>query len=225
MGGGGRPLRKSTADTPGSFPVLYSKGEDAQKTICARPDIYLISTKDARDAGTYGEVENTATQKLLRHAGYLLVTAGLRTNTARLTAVASDNSYLGSGGWHPVPGIDVYKAKALAVFLNSTLGRIQLLRNPGRSLDFPKYNPGAYEDIRVPDLDDESTITKLATYWEHTCDMVVPQYRDGECEVRRMWDQAVAESLGWDYEWLDNLRQQLHNEPHVRGLGRDQYGD
>ncbi|MCY4007681.1 MAG: DEAD/DEAH box helicase family protein [Rhodobacteraceae bacterium] len=227
LGGGAqmRPLRKSTADTPGSFPVLYSKSEDAQKTICARPDRYLISTKDARDAGAYGEVENTATQKLLRHAGYLLVTAGQDTSTARLSAVANEASYLGSGGWHPVPGLGAKQAKALAVFLNSTAGRIQLLGNSGKKLSFPKYNPGAYEDIRVPDLDDESTITKLATCWEHTFDMVVPQYRDGECEVRQLWDYAVAEALGWDRVWLDDLRQQLHDEPHVRGLGRDQYGD
>lgn len=227
LGGGAqmRPLRKSTADTPDSFPVLYSKSEDAQKTICARPDRYLISTKDARDAGAYGEVENTATQKLLRHAGYLLVTAGQDTSTARLSAVANEASYLGSGGWHPVPGLGAKQAKALAVFLNSTAGRIQLLGNSGKKLSFPKYNPGAYEDIRVPDLDDESTITKLATCWEHTFDMVVPQYRDGECEVRQLWDYAVAEALGWDRVWLDDLRQQLHDEPHVRGLGRDQYGD
>ena len=55
--------------------------------------------------------------------------------------------------------------------------------------------------------------------------MDVPQFRDGECEVRRLWDEAVAEALGWDPVWLSRLRLLLHNEPHVRGLGRNQFGD
>ena len=26
----------------------------------------------------------------------------------------------------------------------------------------------------------------------------MPQFCDGECEVRRLWDEAVADALGWD---------------------------
>ena len=55
--------------------------------------------------------------------------------------------------------------------------------------------------------------------------MEVPQYRDGECEVRRLWDNAVAEAMGWDPEELARLRHLLHNEPHVRGLGYNQYAN
>ena len=55
--------------------------------------------------------------------------------------------------------------------------------------------------------------------------MDVPQYRDGECEVRRRWDEAVAEALGWDLDQLSRWRMLLHDEPHVRGLGREQYGE
>ena len=42
----------------------------------------------------------------------------------------------------------------------------------------------------------------LADCWERTKDMEVPQFRDGECEVRRLWDEAVAEAMGWDAEEL-----------------------
>ena len=55
--------------------------------------------------------------------------------------------------------------------------------------------------------------------------MEVPQFRDGECEVRRLWDDAVAEAMGWDAGELAHLRQLLNNEPHVRGLGYGQYAD
>ena len=55
--------------------------------------------------------------------------------------------------------------------------------------------------------------------------MEVPQFRDGECEVRRLWDEAVAEAMGWDPAELSRLRHLLHQEPHVRGLGYGQYAD
>ena len=53
----------------------------------------------------------------------------------------------------------------------------------------------------------------------------MPQFRDGECEARRLWDEAVAEAMGWDPAELERLRLLLHQEPHVRGLGYGQYGD
>ena len=53
----------------------------------------------------------------------------------------------------------------------------------------------------------------------------MPQFRDGECEVRRLWDEAVAEAMGWDAAELARLRLLLHQEPHVRGLGYEQYAD
>ena len=40
-----------------------------------------------------------------------------------------------------------------------------------------------------------------------------------------LWDNAVAEVMGWDPEELARLRNLLHNEPHVRGLGYNQYAD
>lgn len=55
--------------------------------------------------------------------------------------------------------------------------------------------------------------------------MVVPQYRDGECKVRRLWDDAVAEVIGQNPQELAHLRTLLNNEPHVRGLGYNQYSD
>ena len=36
---------------------------------------------------------------------------------------------------------------------------------------------------------------------------------------------AVAEAMGWDPEELARLRELLNNEPHVRGLGYNQYAD
>ena len=117
------------------------------------------------------------------------------------------------------------EAKAIAVFLNSTAGRLQLMSNASRTLEFPMYRPAAISLLHVPDVKDTHIRQILADCWEHTKDMEVPQFRDGECEVRRLWDEAVAEAMGWDAGELERLRLLLHQEPHVRGLGVNQYAD
>ena len=86
------------------------------------------------------------------------------------------------------------------------------------------YRPAGVSNIRIPNIDDPRIRDILADCWERTRDMPVPQFRDGECEVRRLWDEAVAEAMGWDAEELARLRNLLHEEPHVRGLGYNQYG-
>ena len=154
----------------------------------------------------------------------MLITAGHRTSTARLTATADDENYVGNG-WMPVTGLASEQAKALAVFINATPGRLQLMRSPGRQIPFPTYSAAEAGNIKVPNCKDANIRRILAECWEQTKDMEVPQFRDGECEVRRLWDEAVAVAMGWDPEELARLRELLSNEPHVRGLGYNQYAD
>ena len=224
----GQQLRGSfepAADgTSGSFPILKSKGADSQITIQSSPDERWIPKKRDEDArklngGIYPEVG-----QILQKAGYLLITSGQRTNTARITATASDDKYVGSG-WMPVTGLSVAEAKAVAVYINSTPGRLQLMRTPGKTLDFPTYSVAEAENIKIPDVKDDRIRRILAECWEQTKAMTVPQFRDGECEVRRLWDEAVSDAMAWDAQDLADLRNLLNDEPHVRGLGYNQYGD
>ena len=99
------------------------------------------------------------------------------------------------------------------------------MRGPGKKLEFPTYSPRATNNLRVPDIKDDRIRRILADCWERTKDMEVPQFRDGECEVRQMWDEAVAEAMGWNADELAHLRELLNSEPHVRGLGYNQYAD
>ena len=211
-------------DLPGSFPILKSKGADSQTRIQSQPDEHWVPKKRNEEFlklnnGVYPEVA-----KMLRKAGHLLITAGQGTAQGRLTATADDTKYVGNG-WMPITGLSPEEAKALAVFINSTPGRLQLMRNPGRSLVFPTYSAAEAGRIRIPNIKDASVRRVLAACWESTRDMKVPQFRDGECEVRRLWDEAVAVACGWDAAELERLRELLHAEPHVRGLGYGQYGD
>ena len=209
-------FERADESTPGSFGVLDSKSADAQTTIRSAPDIYWVAKNHDKDE----------TDKMLGKAGYLLITAGQRNTTARVVATADSKKYVG-GGWMPVIGLSESEAKAVAVFINSTIGRLQLMRNAGRTLEFPLYRPAGVANIRIPDIRDAQIQKTLAACWERTRDMPVPQFRDGdaESEVRRRWDEAVAAALGWDAAELSELRRLLHREPHVRGLGYGQYGD
>ena len=208
----------------GSFPIISSKGAHGQTTIRSTPDAKWEPTNTDEErrilnGGTYPEVD-----KLLAKAGHLLVTSGQAPSTARVSAIADANKYVGRG-WLPVTGPNVQAAKAIAVFINSTAGRLQLLRNAGRKIAFPQYNPKPIENLCIPNIEDSQVKSVLADCWERTKDMVVPQFQDGECEVRQMWDEAVAEAMGWDPDELARLRELLNNEPHVRGLGYNQYAD
>ena len=224
----GRVLRgsfeRSTADVPGSFPILKSKGANSQTTIRSQPDEHWIPKK--RDKGVH-ETEDGVypeVQSILQKAGHLFITAGQDNSTGRLTANASDEKFVGNG-WMPVTGLSSQEAKAVAVYVNSTAGRLQLMRNPGKKLTFPTYSVSEAENLRIPDVKDDRVRQVLADCWERTKDMKVPQFRDGECEVRSLWDEAVAEAIGWDADELARIRNLLHQEPHVRGLGYNQYGN
>ena len=224
----GRLLRGSfeptAAGTPGSFAILKSKGADAQTRIQSQPDEWWIpknrdEEKRRLNGGVYPEAE-----RILKKAGHLLMTAGQDSKTGRLTATAGDICYVGNG-WMPITGMSPAEAKASAVFVNSTAGRLQLMRNPGKKIPFPTYSVKEADRIRIPNVKDDRIRGILADCWERTKDMPVPQFRDGECEVRRLWDEAVAETMDWDAGELARLRHLLNQEPHVRGLGYNQYAD
>ncbi len=225
----GRTLRGSfepaESGTPGSFAILKSKsGIHGQKTIRSRPDDHWIpkNRDDERrrlNGGTYPEVK-----QILQKAGHLLITAGHDSKTGRLTATADNECYVGNG-WMPVPGLPPTEAKAAAVFINSTAGRLQLMRHAGRKIPFPTYSAAEAANLRIPDIKNDRIRSILSDCWESTKDIEVPQFRDGECEVRRLWDAAVAEAMDWDAAELERLRLLLHQEPHVRGLGYGQYAD
>ena len=228
--GGGRGYEpRVDANAMGAFPVLSAKAAEAQLAIRGVPDQHWAPKKSVPPRewvdipGTDGPQHPDTARLIMNHASHLLVTAGQDTGTGRLTAVAQEERCVGLG-WLPVPGVTLDKAKAAAVFLNSTAGRLQLLRNPGRKLAFPQYNPAGLKTIRLPDLSDSDLVDGLARCWEATAETEVPQYRDGECAVRLIWDEAVADVLGWDKDRLAGLRHLLHQEPHVRGLGYNQFG-
>ena len=216
--------KKVAPGTPGNIPVIDSKGTHGQQSIKAQPDAFYARKKDSEAIRSGNNAVEKGIQRITQNAGHLLVTAGQAPSTARVTAVASGEKYVGRG-FLPIPAPTAQEAKAIAVFINSTPGRLQLLRNAGRKLAFPVYSPQTIESLRIPNIADTRIREILTDCWERTKDTEVPQFSDGECEVRRLWDEAVAKAMGWDAAELTRLRLLLHAEPHVRGLGYGQYAD
>lgn len=217
-------FERSEEDILGSFGVLDSKSESAQTAIRSLPDRYWVLKNRNKDDHQYSHETHPEVRKMLKKAGYLLITAGQDSSAARLTATADDTSYVGNS-WMPVPGFSPREAKAVAVFMNSTPGRLQLMQYAGRKLTFPTYRPASVEKIRVPNIKDEAICSILVSCWERTSELTVPQFRDGECEVRRLWDEAIANAMDWDAGELAYIRELLHSEPHVRGVGYGEYTD
>ena len=215
---------KCDAGEPGAFPVLASKGAKGQSRITSTPDEYRTPKKTDEETVRLNGGIHPETKRMLEKTSHLQITQGQRNNTSCLTATASDHKYVGIG-YLPVTGLTAEQSKGTAVFINSTPGRLQLMCNAGRTLEFPLYNPAASGNIRIPDVHDTRIRQILSDCWERTKEMKVPQFRDGECEVRRLWDEAVAEAMGWDATELSRLRHLLHQEPHVSGLGYGQYAD
>ena len=192
-----------------AFPVLDSKGANGQQRIEAMPD-------------EWWEWKKPGEPPILAKAGHLLVTTGQDTSTARLTAVASDQRYVGQG-WIPVTGLVPLEAKGAAVFLNSTAGRLLIMRHPGKKLTFPMYGAASWSSVGLPDLSDSRIVKPLVACWEATCEEIVPQFRDGYTDIRRCWDEAVCASLGWNLDEIAELGELLAREPRVRGVAYGQW--
>ena len=75
------------------------------------------------------------------------------------------------------------------------------------------YDPAGLLRIRVPRLDRQGAIERLARAWEETREMDVPQYREGCTSVRQAWDEAVCEAVDEADrrkvgEWADRLNRE-----------------
>ena len=198
--------------------VYQSKAEDAHLTIATAPDT-AAKIKNIPASVTGAERIARAEKAHARWSairGRLLVSAGQYIMTGRLAAVVDTTADGGLGtNWKPIQGIDDSTARAWAVWLNSTLGRIAMLRNRGKKLTFPVYRPSGMTTIRCPDPDETELIEALNTAYELTKNEETPQYRDGRCAVRDSWDEAVAQALGIGVETIFEYAELLAREPAV----------
>ena len=199
--------------------VYQSKAEDAHLTMAAKPDT-AAKIKKIPASVTGAERIATAEKAHARWSnvrGRLLVSTGQDTKTGRLAALVDTTADggLGTNCWKPIQGTDDSTAIAWAVWLNSTLGRIAMLRNRGKKLAFPNYNPSGMTTTRCPHPGKTEAIEALNAAYELTKNEETPQYRDGRCAVRDTWDEVVAQALDIDVETIFEYAELLASEPAV----------
>lgn len=158
-------------------------------------------------------------QNLLDKAGHLLVTNTQNASSGRLVAVASTRPIVGYA-WTPVQRVTKQDAQALAVWINSTIGRILLRKYASRSTHWPMYQPAAIKQLVVPNTASrhwQRVRQPLLEAYRATKDMTVPQYREPDAEVRQVWDRAVAKTAGVPVRSMNHWRKLMDAEPFVRG--------
>ena len=158
-------------------------------------------------------------QLLLDKAGCLLITNTQDASSGRLTAVAFHAPVVGYA-WTPVQDIEVEDAQALAVWLNSTLGRILLRKYGSRRANWPMYQPAAIKQLVVPNTAGKhwrAMRQPLLDAYRATKDTTVPRYREPNTEVRRAWDRAAARAGGFPARTVNRWRTLMDAEPFVSG--------
>ena len=208
-------------------------------TWCAEDDAEIAVAKSASKSGQtrlQGNVDGWAKRapaqrsnerelkSLTGKAGRLLVANSQRTNTARLVAVAFTSPIVGYA-WTPVQGISAQDAQALTIWLNSTIGYILRRKYASRTIDWPMYQPAAIKQLVVPNTAGshwQRIREPLLEAYRATKNMVVPQYREPDAEVRRIWDRAVAKATGVPQRTIDGWRKMMEAEPFVKGTRREE---
>ncbi len=200
----GDAYRQCEKDTKGAVRTFWSISSDLRKTIRGEPESWRIPT-------------NTAAKKLLERRSHILVAAKFRTTNGRLTALYSKEPSIGSG-WIPVRIKDGHIAKALAVWWNSTPGRMMLLNRRSKSLDYLHWSLTHLREIRIP-KPDNSGWSALYNAYEKVCDQqLLPLNRAIEDPVRAVIDNAAAKVLGMDPAVLTDWRRRLSREPSISNV-------
>ena len=212
-------LVKPSGNERGEIWIINSRAETSQTRIEGVVDSHFV-VKDGRkrrgkerQAYVHGRTERWQKQR-----GHLLISAGQNTQTSRVAAVAVEKPELGMR-WKPLQGVTFEVAKAWAVWLNSTAGRIMTgCERGGTSLGYPTFVPEGLLNIRVPDPTNEKVIAALAREWERSREEVIPSYKEGYAEIRRQWDKVVEQAMAEVQEGeVQGWGEALAREPWVCG--------
>lgn len=208
-----RRLVDGFEETQSETPYAMVKGHDTEhrKSVTCSVDGYLsplVAPKGGQRPG-YGD-------HLWRKAGRLLVAEGFRLNTARVFAMRADTKVL-SNVWWPVQVEDAQVEKALALWLNSSVGLLGVLAT--RTSTEGPWSAIKKADLKeLPVLDPralpEEQVLDLASLFEELAEAEfapLPEMED--CYARGRLDEGLSRILGLPD--LTPLRRMLASEPVV----------
>ncbi|MCY3884205.1 MAG: hypothetical protein OXG24_04735 [Gammaproteobacteria bacterium] len=199
-------------------PVIAGVGMHSQTTLRGNVNKWVRLTRLPNESSSkYLQRVKRDAEKIAKYRSHLLIAKRFRLNSSRLVALACEQRHIGYG-WMPVLGensISFLFAKAIAIWLNSTLGRIALRRVTGRTIAYPTLNPIAFDGVPFVDISDAAMVDILRSSYDLTCDEVVPQFQDGRVAVREAWDDAVSLALGIERDLIARCADMLARDPFV----------
>ena len=201
-------------ESDAEVPVAKSAAASGQTRIRGRVDGWAKRAPAQKD-------NQRELELLTAKAGRLLITSSQDASSGRLSAVAFQRPVVGYA-WTPVRDVSKTDAQALAVWINSTIGRIAMRKYGSRRASWPMYQPAAIKRLVAPNTASASWQRwrePLAEAYHVTKHMVVPQYREPTGEVRRVWDRAVAAAAGIPHRRVSRWRELMDAEPFVSRLG------
>jgi len=194
-----------------AYPMIENHDTDQRRWIATEPDKYLVPLVEPRPGRNLKSVAS-----LWPKAGRLLLGARFWLNTVRVVAMRADRNVLASMWW-PIRVDDEASEKALALWLNSSIGSLTLLaaRNTTR---------GAWVQMKkadlvgIPVLDLRAIASEQLQALSRLFDDVAEDEFERlpamtECAARRRLDDGISEILGLPD--LDGMRRMLASEPVV----------
>ena len=198
-------------DAVTAYPMVENHDTDKRKRLAADPDRYLAPLAEARPGRPLKPLG-----QLWPKAGQLLVAERLRLNTARVAAMCADVPVL-SNVWWPIKTESRLADRALAVWINSSLGLLTLLatRNTtqGSWVKFKKADLRVMPALNVQAVS-AAQLQRLSTLFEEMAEAEFERLPAmAHCPARRALDDGVSEILGLPN--LATLRDLLASEPVV----------
>ena len=194
-------------DMPGAIPGFHSVSGTLRRTMRGEHDVWYVPRRGRRRKMEQLIGENEA----LRN--HLLVPMRLNTVSGRLTGLWTARPSF--GWWVPVAVDDEDRAKALAVWWNTTPVRLMLLNRRGKTLTYPTWQVGHLREIRIPRPDNPAW-NALREAFDQVCDIeLLPMQQAQECDARQIIDKAAAEALSLDPAMLAEWREILSAEPTI----------
>ncbi len=201
---------KSDVPTASGRRALWKHKTDVTQALRAKTDKFIEPKKSKKSLA----------DKYWQQRSRFLLPHRLRLNTARVAAVVLDQRAVGSI-WTPCSPQDQSEstAKALAVYLNSSIGILSLLGGrDNRVPSYPQFSLDTLRSLQVPNFNQLATEARdaLATTYDWRQDgILLPLPEMDDDPVRKQLDEAVTAALGLDADWVAQVRLALSEEPSI----------
>ena len=198
-------------DAVTAYPMVENHDTEQRKRLVAAPDKYLAPLAKARAGRNL-----KSTSQLWPKAGRLLIAERLWLETTRVISMRSDTRVL-SNVWWPVRVEDIPTEKALALWLNSSLGILTVLaqRTSTRG-GWVGTKKADLEELPVLDTGSLSPeqLAGLSNLFDEMAESEFERLPGmAHCPARRLLDDGISRILGLPD--LGTLRELIASEPVV----------